>query len=168
MGIKSPLNEPRRLPVRTHRDAVEENSSDDRVNTPLCVSILLHLPAQHRAHASLLKVRLPEKRLRAIRVRPVRPVIKIARSKAAAARLLSSVQSELEQFLISQAALRQRISEASVLDLTAWRFASPVAGYFRVNLLEFFSVCNAHSRRHICQAHNVRRALFTGTQCSHA
>jgi hypothetical protein len=65
----------------------------------------------------------------------------------------------LEHFLTSQAAIRQRIADADGLDLTALRFPSPVASYFRVNLLEFFSAFNAHSRRHLWQANNVRRAL---------
>ncbi|WP_158752223.1 DinB family protein [Acidobacterium sp. S8] len=97
-----------------------------------------------------------------------RPLIKMRAPKTLLPRLLSSAGSELEQFLTSQAALRLRISEASGLDLTAWRFSSPVASYFRVNLLEFFSACNAHSRRHICQAHSVRRAMLADTKRSHA
>ncbi|WP_114207296.1 DinB family protein [Acidisarcina polymorpha] len=90
-----------------------------------------------------------------------RPVIKMRAPKPLQPRLLSSAGSELDHFLSSQAALRERIEEANGLDLTAWRFTSPVASYFRVNLLEFFSAFNAHSRRHICQASNVRRALLT-------
>jgi hypothetical protein len=66
---------------------------------------------------------------------------------------------ELDRFLASQAALRQRIADADGLDLTGLRFSSPVTRYFRVNLLEFFSAFNAHSRRHLWQANNVRRAL---------
>jgi hypothetical protein len=34
-----------------------------------------------------------------------------------------------------------------------------LASCVRVNLLEFFSLCNAHSRRHLRQANRVRRAL---------
>ncbi len=97
-----------------------------------------------------------------------RPVVKMRAPRLLHPRLLGSAESELEHFLTSQTALRQRISEANGLDLTTWRFSSPVASYFRVNLLEFFSACNAHSRRHICQAHNVRRALIAGTKRSHA
>jgi DinB superfamily len=97
-----------------------------------------------------------------------RPVIKMRAPKLLRPRLLSAATSELEHFLTSQAALRQRIAEASGLDLTAWRFASPVASYFRLNLLEFFSAFNAHSRRHICQANDVRKALLVGTERPHA
>ena len=88
-----------------------------------------------------------------------RPIIKMQAPKILRPQLLSSPTLELEQFLISQVAIRQRIAAADGLDLTAWRFQSPVASYFRVNLLEFFSAFNAHSRRHLRQANNVRRAL---------
>jgi hypothetical protein len=49
--------------------------------------------------------------------------------------------------------------ESAGLDLTGLRFASPLASYVRMNLLEFFSVFNGHSRRHLWQAANVRRLL---------
>jgi hypothetical protein len=88
-----------------------------------------------------------------------RPIIRMKAPKLTQPQLLSSSASELERFLISQAALRQRITNADGLDLTALRFPSPAARYFRVNLLEFFSAFNAHSRRHLWQAKNVRRAL---------
>jgi len=63
----------------------------------------------------------------------------------------------------TQVALRRRIADADGLDLTALRFPSPVANYFRVNLLEFFSAFNAHSRRHLWQANKVRRAMPPST-----
>jgi DinB superfamily len=88
-----------------------------------------------------------------------RPIIKMKAPKITQPRLLRSSAAELEHFLVSQAALRQRIADADGLDLTALRFPSPAARYFRVNLLEFFSAFNAHSRRHLWQANNVRRAL---------
>jgi hypothetical protein len=88
-----------------------------------------------------------------------RPIIKMKAPKLTQPRLLSSPALELEHFLISQAAIRQRIADAAGLDLTALRFPSPAARYFRVNLLEFFSAFNAHSRRHLWQANNVRGAL---------
>jgi len=97
-----------------------------------------------------------------------RPIIKMQAPKILRPRLLSSAGSELEQFLASQAALRQRIADADGLDLTAWRFPSPVSSYFRVNLLEFFSAFNAHSRRHLGQANNVRRAMLATSQRSQA
>jgi hypothetical protein len=74
-------------------------------------------------------------------------------------RLLPSPELELEHFLYSQAAMRKRIQEAEGLSLTAMRFSSPVAKFVRMNLLECFSVLNAHSRRHLRQANKVRRAL---------
>ena len=92
-----------------------------------------------------------------------RPIIRMQAPKPLRPRLLSSPTSELEHFLLSQAALRKRIADAEGLDLTALRFPSPVASYFRVNLLEFFSACNAHARRHLWQANNVCRAMPSST-----
>jgi hypothetical protein len=74
---------------------------------------------------------------------------------------LGSCAAELDHFLIAQAALRRRIEDSEGLHLTALRFPSPLASCLRVNLLEFFSLCNAHSRRHLRQAHQVRRTLPT-------
>jgi hypothetical protein len=88
-----------------------------------------------------------------------RPILKMRAPKAIRPRLLSSCVAELDHFLIAQAALRQRIEDAEGFHLTAIRFPSPLASCLRVNLLEFFSVCNAHSRRHLRQANQVRRAL---------
>ena len=97
-----------------------------------------------------------------------RPILKMRAPTMLRPRLLSSAGLELEQFLASQAAFRQRIVEADGLDLAAFRFRSPVAGYCRVNLLEFFSACNAHSRRHLWQGKNVRRAMDSSTRQPHA
>ena len=88
-----------------------------------------------------------------------RPILKIRAPKAIRPRLLGSCAAELDHFLLAQAALRQRIEEAEGFHLTAVRFSSPLASCVRVNLLEFFSLCNAHSRRHLRQANQVRRAL---------
>ena len=88
-----------------------------------------------------------------------RPILKMRAPKAIRPRLLGSCASELDHFLIAQAALRQRIEDAEGFHLTAIRFPSPLASCVRVNLLEFFSLCNAHSRRHLRQANQVRRAL---------
>jgi hypothetical protein len=88
-----------------------------------------------------------------------RPILKMRAPKAIRPRLLGSCVAELDHFLIAQAALRQRIEDAEGFHLTAIRFPSPLASCFRVNLLEFFSLCNAHSRRHLRQANQVRRAL---------
>jgi hypothetical protein len=97
-----------------------------------------------------------------------RPIIKMQAPIILRPQLLSSPALELEHFLISQVAIRQRIAEADGLDLTAWRFSSPLASYFRVNLLEFFSAFNAHSRRHLWQASNVRQAMLANTQRHYA
>jgi hypothetical protein len=91
-----------------------------------------------------------------------RPILKMRSPKAIRPRLLGSCAAELDHFLIAQAALRRRIEDAEGLHLTALRFPSPLASCLRVNLLEFFSLCNAHSRRHLRQAHQVRRTLPTG------
>src|ERR1700689_4539368 len=88
-----------------------------------------------------------------------RPILKMRAPRAIRPRLLGSCAAELEHFLIAQAALRQRIDDAEGFHLTAIRFPSPLASCLRVNLLEFFSLCSAHSRRHLRQANQVRRAL---------
>jgi hypothetical protein len=88
-----------------------------------------------------------------------RPILKMRAPKAIRPRLLGSCAAELDHFLIAQAALRQRIDDAEGFHLTAIRFPSPLASCLRVNLLEFFSLCNAHSRRHLRQANRVRQAL---------
>jgi hypothetical protein len=97
-----------------------------------------------------------------------RPILKMRAPNILQPRLLSSAGAELEHFLASQAAFRQRLAEADGLDITALRFTSPVAGYFRMNLLEFFSAFNAHSRRHLWQACNVRRAMRSTARRSQA
>jgi len=88
-----------------------------------------------------------------------RPIIRMQAPKPLRPRLLDSPDLELEQFLSSQAAMRRRVEDAHGLNLTAIRFPSPVASYLRVNLLEFFCVFNAHSRRHLRQMKNVRRVV---------
>jgi hypothetical protein len=67
---------------------------------------------------------------------------------------------ELELFLASQGAIRQRIADVDGLDLTAFRFSSPVTRYVRLNLLEFFLATNAHARRHLQQANAVRQSVL--------
>jgi hypothetical protein len=86
-----------------------------------------------------------------------RPVIKMRAPEAIQPRLLGSPRAELDLFLTSQAALQQRIEDSDGLSLTAFRFPSPLVRCLRVNLLEFFSTFNAHSRRHLRQADKVRR-----------
>ena len=88
-----------------------------------------------------------------------RPVIKMQAPKAIRPQLTEWPAQELAHFLLSQAAMRQRMENAEGLHLTALRFPSPLARYVRVNLLEFFSMFNAHSRRHLRQAANVRDAM---------
>jgi hypothetical protein len=92
-----------------------------------------------------------------------RPVFKLQAPPAIRPQLLPSPGLELEHFLISQSAMRKRIQDAEGLSLTALRFSSPLAKYVRMNLLECFCVLNAHSRRHLRQANNVRRTLFGPT-----
>ena len=89
-----------------------------------------------------------------------RPILKMRAPKSIRPRLLGSCAAELDHFLIAQASLRQRIEDAEGFHLTAIRFPSPLASCVRVNLLEFFSLCNAHSRRHLRQASRVRSALL--------
>src|SRR5580658_4320280 len=88
-----------------------------------------------------------------------RPILKMRAPKAIWPRLSDSSAAELDHFLTAQAALRQRIDNAEGFHLTAIRFPSPLASCLRVNLLEFFALCNAHSRRHLRQANHVRQAL---------
>jgi DinB superfamily len=88
-----------------------------------------------------------------------RPILKMRAPKAIRPRLLGTCAEELDHFLIAQSALRQRIDNAEGCHLTAIRFPSPLASCVRVNLLEFFSLCNAHSRRHLKQANRVRQSL---------
>jgi len=88
-----------------------------------------------------------------------RPILKMRAPKAIWPRLSDSSAAELDHFLTAQAALRQRIDDAEGFHLTAIRFPSPLASCLRVNLLEFFALCNAHSRRHLRQANHVRQAL---------
>ncbi len=73
--------------------------------------------------------------------------------------VLASPQLELEQFLLAQDAMKQRMQAAEGLDLTVLRFPSPLTRVLRVNLLEFFSAFNAHARRHLRQANLVRQQL---------
>jgi hypothetical protein len=89
------------------------------------------------------------------------PIIKLQAPEAIRPRLLDSPASELQNFLLSQSALRQRMEAAAGLHLTALRFPSPLVSCFRVNLLEFFSLFNAHARRHLRQGGNLRRALLS-------
>jgi DinB superfamily len=88
-----------------------------------------------------------------------RSLFKLRAPKKLKPRPLESPAQELEQFLAAHAAMRQRLEDAEGLDLTAHRFPSPLTKCIRVNLLEFFSAFNAHSRRHLRQAHRVRQVL---------
>jgi DinB superfamily len=88
-----------------------------------------------------------------------RPIWKMRAPILTQPQLLFVPAQELEQFLTAQLEMRQRLQNAEGLDLKAVRFPSPLARYLRVNLLEFFSMFNAHSRRHVWQANQVRQAL---------
>jgi hypothetical protein len=90
-----------------------------------------------------------------------RSIFKLRAPKAIQPRLSGPAASELQNFLVSQSVLRQRIEAAEGLHLTGLRFTSPLASCFRFNLLEFFSVFNAHARRHLRQAGNLRQTLLS-------
>jgi hypothetical protein len=88
------------------------------------------------------------------------PMIRLPAPKALIPRREGPPEEALGRFLQSQTELLRRIEEASDLDLTKLRFPSPLASYIRMNLLEFFSVGNGHSRRHLWQAANVREIIL--------
>jgi hypothetical protein len=90
------------------------------------------------------------------------PAIRLRAPKTLRPALFGNPSQALDDFLRFQAVMLRRIESASGLDVTGLRFASPLASYVRMNLLEFFSVFNGHSRRHIWQAANVRRLLASG------
>jgi DinB superfamily len=92
------------------------------------------------------------------------PVIRLPAPKALRPSLSGHPSRVLGNFLRLQAAMQQRMEDAGGLNLTGLRFASPLARYIRMNLLEFFLVFNGHSRRHLWQAANVRQSL--PSQCS--
>jgi DinB superfamily len=87
------------------------------------------------------------------------PRMRLRAPKKLRPQLSVAPQTVLEQFLDLQAAMSRQMEEASDLNLTGLRFPSPLAWYVRMNLLEFFSVFNGHSRRHLWQATNVRREI---------
>ena len=97
-----------------------------------------------------------------------KPILKMRAPRALQPQLSTFAGAELELFLNSQALFRQRIDQAEGLNLTAWRFSSPVASFFRVNLLEFFLTFNAHSRRHLWQANRVRQQMSSNDPRSSA
>jgi hypothetical protein len=92
--------------------------------------------------------------------------IKLRAPKALRPHCLDSASSELQNYLLSQAAVRQRMESAEGLHLTALRVPSPIAKYVRINLLEFFLLFNAHARRHIRQASNLRQVLLSSQRRS--
>jgi hypothetical protein len=107
---------------------------------PFKLSLYGRVIVWHTESRSFIKLRAPE----LIRPRP-----------------MHSSALELQSFLYSQSALRQRMEAADDVHLTALRFPSPIANCLRFNLLEFFSVCNAHARRHLRQGERVRRAILS-------
>ena len=88
-----------------------------------------------------------------------RPVIKLRAPQSLQPQPAGFGSEELERFLSSQADIKRRIGDADGLDLTAFRFPSPLVRCLHVNLLEFFSTFNAHSRRHLRQADRIRRQI---------
>jgi hypothetical protein len=91
------------------------------------------------------------------------PAIRLPAPKALQPLFSGSPERALENFLALQSAMMQRLADAAGLNLVGLRFPSPLASYIRMNLLEFFSVFNGHSRRHLWQATNVRRELQTAS-----
>ena len=86
------------------------------------------------------------------------PIIRLPAPKPLVPQLAGRTEHVLMHFLASQATVKSLIADASDLDLTKLRFASPLARFIRLNLLEAFSVGNSHSRRHIWQATRVRQS----------
>jgi DinB superfamily len=91
------------------------------------------------------------------------PVIRLPAPKKLLPRLSGDPSHALDDFMGAQGMMVQRLASAADLDLTGLRFPSPLASYIRMNLLEFFSVFNGHSRRHMWQAVNVRGLLASGS-----
>lgn len=87
------------------------------------------------------------------------PLIRLPAPRVLRPQVSGSPERALENFLASQSTMMLRMEGADGLNLTALRFPSPLASYIRMNLLEFFSVFNGHSRRHLWQAANVRREM---------
>ena len=90
------------------------------------------------------------------------PAIRLPAPKALRPALLGHPSQALGDFLSLQTVMLRRMESASGLNLTGLRFPSPLASYIRMNLLEFFSVFNGHSRRHLWQAANVRSLASAG------
>jgi len=135
----------------------------------LCTTTQVFLPAVDHAIAESRRMKLLREgpfrlgyygRLLVWYVEPP-PVIRLPAPKALQPRLSGSPECVLENFLALQSAMMRRLDDAVGLNLVGLRFPSPLASYIRMNLLEFFSVFNGHSRRHLWQATNVRRQLQT-------
>jgi hypothetical protein len=94
------------------------------------------------------------------------PAIRLPAPKALRPLFSGSPERALENFLALQSAMMQRLADAAGLNLVGLRFPSPLASYIRMNLLEFFSVFNGHSRRHLWQATNVRREFSIAASTS--
>jgi hypothetical protein len=89
------------------------------------------------------------------------PIVRLPAPRALRPQSSRSPERVLENFFVWQATMMRRMEDATGLNLTAQRFPSPLAGYIRMNLLEFFSVFNGNSHRHLWQATNVRRYIPT-------
>ena len=94
------------------------------------------------------------------------PAIRLPAPKTLRPLFSGSPERALENFLALQSAMMQRLADAAGLNLVGLRFPSPLASYIRMNLLEFFSVFNGHSRRHLWQATNVRREFSIAASTS--
>lgn len=89
------------------------------------------------------------------------PLVRLPAPRVLRPQVSGSPERALENFLAWQSTMMLRMEGAEGLNLTALRFPSPLASYIRMNLLEFFSVFNGHSRRHLWQALNVRREMLS-------
>ncbi len=63
----------------------------------------------------------------------------------------------LEHFVRLRSELRERIVRSSGLDIGRIRLSSPAMKILRVSLGQAFRLLAAHDRRHLWQAHNVKR-----------
>lgn len=88
------------------------------------------------------------------------PLIRLPAPRVLRPQMSGAPERALENFLASQSTMKLHIERADGLNLMALRFPSPLASYIKMNLLEFFSVFNGHSRRHLWQAGNVRREML--------
>lgn len=87
------------------------------------------------------------------------PFIRLPAPKSIVPRLEGAASETLPAFLRSQRLIVERMEAAAGLDLGRARFVSPFSRLIRMNLLAFFSVQTAHTRRHLWHIANLRREL---------